>query len=43
MPAGDEIGDLWQEYELGQTEEAKLVKDFDKASLGAAQGGGKGE
>lgn len=28
--AADEIEQLWLEYEKGQTEEAKLVKDFDK-------------
>lgn len=29
-PAAEEIEALWQEYEQGQTEEARLVKDFDK-------------
>lgn len=28
--AGAEIEQLWWEYERGETEEAKLVKDFDK-------------
>ena len=28
--ASSEIEALWQEYEAGTTEEAKLVKDFDK-------------
>ena len=28
--AADEIEELWQEYEKGETENAKLVKDFDK-------------
>lgn len=31
--AGSSIPALWQEYEDAQTPEAKLVKDFDKASL----------
>lgn len=30
--AGQEVEALWQEYEDGQTAEAMLVKDFDKAS-----------
>ena len=28
--AGDEMVQLWREYEEGSTEEAKIVKDFDK-------------
>jgi 5'-deoxynucleotidase YfbR-like HD superfamily hydrolase len=28
--AGEEIEALWWEYERGESEEAKLVKDFDK-------------
>ncbi len=28
--AADEIEALWLEYENGETNEAKLVKDFDK-------------
>ena len=32
--AGEEIEQLWLEYEAGQTAEAQLVKDFDK--VGAA-------
>ena len=30
--AADEIEKLWLEYEKGETNEAKLVKDFDKVS-----------
>lgn len=30
--ASDEIDQLWKEYEAGETNEAKLVKDFDKVS-----------
>lgn len=30
--AAEEIEELWHEYEQGQSEEARLVKDFDKAS-----------
>ena len=29
-PAGEEIEELWHEYEQGQTPAAQLVKDFDK-------------
>jgi len=29
-PARDQIRRLWEEYEAGETGEAKLVKDFDK-------------
>lgn len=36
--AGDEIEQLWEEYEAAQTEEAKLVKDFDK--VGGCHGNG---
>ena len=28
--AAEEMEQLWHEYEKGETEEAKLVKDFDK-------------
>ena len=31
--AGDEIAELWNEYEQAQTEEARLVKDFDKVGV----------
>ena len=34
--AGIEIEELWLEYEAGESEEAKLVKDFDKARERAA-------
>ena len=30
--AGQELQDLWQEYEQGSTEEAQLLKDIDKVS-----------
>jgi 5'-deoxynucleotidase YfbR-like HD superfamily hydrolase len=30
LPAGEEIEELWREYEEGQTPAAQLVKDFDK-------------
>ncbi len=30
---GDEIVDLWKEYEEGRTEEAKLLKDLDKLEM----------
>lgn len=33
--AADEIEKLWLEYERGETNEAKLVKDFDKVSKGS--------
>ena len=33
ISVGSSIPALWQEYEDAQTPEAKLVKDFDKASL----------
>lgn len=32
-PLGDEMRQLWEEYEQGTTEEAKLVKDFDKVEM----------
>ena len=32
MDAGQELQDLWQEYEQGATEEAQLLKDIDKVS-----------
>lgn len=31
--AAQEIESLWHEYEAGATEEAKLVKDFDKLEM----------
>ena len=31
--AGQEIVDLWEEYENGQTPEAKVVKDLDKFDM----------
>ena len=31
--AGREIVDLWEEYESGQTPEAKVVKDLDKFDM----------
>ena len=31
--AGDEILDLWKEYEEGSTTEAKLLKDLDKIEM----------
>lgn len=33
--ASIEIEALWKEYEAGETDEAKLVKDFDKVKLQA--------
>ena len=33
MMGGDEILDLWKEYEEGTTEEAKLLKDLDKIEM----------
>lgn len=33
MMGGDEILDLWKEYEGGTTEEAKLLKDLDKIEM----------
>ena len=30
LSAGEEIEELWHEYEQGQTPAAQLVKDFDK-------------
>jgi 5'-deoxynucleotidase YfbR-like HD superfamily hydrolase len=35
LHAGEEIAQLWREYEQGQTPEARLVKDFDKVGGGA--------
>lgn len=32
VSAGNEMRELWQEYEDAQTDEAKLVKDFDKVA-----------
>ena len=32
-PARDQIRSLWEEYEAGETGEAKLVKDFDKIEM----------
>ena len=32
LAAGQEVEALWQEYEDGQSAEAVMVKDFDKAS-----------
>ncbi|PRP88595.1 hypothetical protein PROFUN_03006 [Planoprotostelium fungivorum] len=32
-PTGEEIYDLWKEYEAGATPEAKFVKDFDKFEM----------
>jgi putative hydrolase of HD superfamily len=32
-PAATEIRSLWSEYEAGSSEEAKLVKDFDKFEM----------
>ena len=32
-PVGQEILELWKEYEAGVTEEAKLVKDMDKLEM----------
>ena len=31
--AADEMEALWREYEQGETEEAKLIKDFDKVKM----------
>ena len=33
MMGGDEILELWKEYEEGSTEEAKLLKDLDKIEM----------
>lgn len=30
---GDEILELWEEYEAGETAEAKLMKDLDKFEM----------
>eukprot|EP01114_Cavostelium_apophysatum_P003742 TRINITY_DN13871_c1_g1_i1.p1 TRINITY_DN13871_c1_g1~~TRINITY_DN13871_c1_g1_i1.p1 ORF type:complete len:197 (-),score=26.40 TRINITY_DN13871_c1_g1_i1:98-688(-) len=32
-PIGDEIYSLWKEYEMALSEEAKIVKDFDKLEM----------
>ncbi|KUF96879.1 Endopolygalacturonase B [Phytophthora nicotianae] len=32
-PSAAEIRELWNEYEAGSTEEAKIVKDFDKFEM----------
>ena len=33
LMGGDEIISLWKEYEAGETEEAKLLKDLDKIEM----------
>ncbi len=35
--AAEEMEALWYEYEKGETEEAKLVKDFDKVRTGGRE------
>lgn len=37
--AAEEMEALWHEYEKGETQEAKLVKDFDKVGRGGAAPG----